>query len=330
MKLTFVKKAGLVAAVLAPSLFINAAATGSYPTRPVRIITGQAPGGPSDTAVRGVAEALSKALGRPFFVDNRPGAEGTIAAEACARAAPDGYTLCVADSHTTFLTPQLRNDLRYSPKQAFAPIMHLGFLASGLWVNSASGFASASELMARAEKSPDSVLLGSWGPASNPHILQRYLAQNQRIVLREIPYKSAGAMWQALLANEVQVGVYSLAAGLNFRPKAGLLAINTDERMAEFPDTPTFKELRLPSVITWFVMNAPRGTADAILDKLNATMRDTVYQDAETRSRVILRSGLLAYGVTGKDRDTLTSYLLSQEKMYDEVIKAARIQTVGN
>lgn len=301
-----------------------AAAAQGYPTRAVRIITAQAPGGPSDAAVRGIAEVLSASLGHPFVVENRQGAEGLIAGEACARATPDGYTLCLVDSFATFLVPALREKLNYDPVKDFSPVIHVGFLPSGLWVNSSVPAKNPEELFALAKSNPRVVNMANWGRASSSYLLSQYLGR-KGVPFTDVPYKSATASWQGLVAGEVQAGMYAVRAGMRQGSRVRLLAVNSDVRLPETPDTPTFAELGLPSAITWFMLQAPAGTPAEITGTLNAVLREKLYNNPEARTRILTGNGMYSYGPAGAQQEELRAYLKSQEKMYADFIKAAGV-----
>ena len=126
----------------------------SYPASRVRIISGVAPGGPGDVATRGAAEGLARVLGQPFVIENRPGAEGMIAGEACAKSAADGYTLCLFNGHDIALNPLLRSKMPFDPARELTPIVHLGFAAAAIIVHPSVPANSLQELFALAKAKP--------------------------------------------------------------------------------------------------------------------------------------------------------------------------------
>lgn len=140
---------GVAALAMAGAAFAQ-----SYPAKAVRIIVPHPPGSVVDIPVRGAAQAWSQALGQPFVVDNRTGAEGIIGAEACAKGAPDGYTLCGTDSLVISLNPVTRSKLPYDPRRDFTPVVQLGFLASSVVVSPSMPVKSMEELMALARAKP--------------------------------------------------------------------------------------------------------------------------------------------------------------------------------
>src|SRR3954469_3045965 len=168
---------------------LAAAAHAQYPGKPVRMIVQYAAIGPGDAMMRGLGTALSQSLNQPFVVDNRPGADGLIAGEACVRSAPDGYTLCGQDSYTVSMNPILRRNMTYDPLRDMAPVAHLGFLGSVLTVPVSLPVNSVPELFALAKSKPGEIAYGSWGNSSAPHLFMAWLKNQKGLTFLEVPYK---------------------------------------------------------------------------------------------------------------------------------------------
>ncbi|MGD9946719.1 MAG: Bug family tripartite tricarboxylate transporter substrate binding protein [Burkholderiaceae bacterium] len=297
-----------------------------YPSRTVRILSAQTPGGPSDSLIRNVAELLSKGLGQPVVVESRPGAGGMVAGEACARAAADGYTLCFADSFATMLNPHLYANMRYDPLKDFTPIVLLGFIPSGIWVHKDVPANSMTELFELARQKPRQINIASWGRASSPYIYAEYL-KRKGIEFTDVPYKAAGDAWRAVLAGEVQFTNYSIMTGMRQgEGRTRLLAVNTDRRIPEFPNVPTFAEIGLPAVQTWFALFAPVGTPAEIVRRVHAEISKSVFQNPEIVARHFTAQGFVTNAPVAAPPDELARYLSAQTKMYESYVEAANIR----
>ena len=229
---------------MAGVLFMQAAGAQGYPSRAARLIIPTAPGGPLDTMSRGLAQSLNQALAQPFVVENRVGADGAIALEACARSAPDGMTVCVMDSWPIVLNPALNARLSYDPERDLAPIIHCGTLGSALVVHPSVQANSLRELLELAKAKPNTISFGTYGLASNTYFYVEWLKKAKGIVFLGVPYKAATQAMQAVLSGEIQVFAFGLGQSI-VQAKAGkvkILAVAGEERSPSLPDTPSFKE----------------------------------------------------------------------------------------
>jgi len=317
--------AALGLALIAPAV----AEAQTYPSRPVRLLIGNSPGGPSDLSLRGMAEILREALGQPFVVENRPGGSGVIAGEACARATPDGHTLCMADSFNVALNPIIHQKLPYHPVRDLTPIIHTGFLPSGFWVPATLPVNSIGELFDLARSKPGTINWASFGTASSGHIYVEWFRSVKGIDFANIPYKSAVDAWRAVMAGESHISIYALRAGLP-QVEAGkvkLLAVNTDERSKLAPAAPTFKEAGIETVmITWFGLFAPKGTPQAIIDTLNAAIVKGLFNDPEMRDKYLDKQGLAVYGVAGRPPAEFATFIGAEVDKYANLVKIANVK----
>jgi tripartite-type tricarboxylate transporter receptor subunit TctC len=244
------------AAALLLACCVPVAVAQIYPSKPVRIIVGFTPGGPGDIAVRGASQVLQQAMGQPFVLDNRVGADGIIAGEACVRSSPDGYTLCAGDSYMYALNPVIRAKMSYDPARDMAPVVHLGYLPAAIWVNASVAAKSLGELFEMVRAKPKTISWGSFGLASASHLYIEWLKNEKNIVFLNVPYKSASQAFKAVVAGEVQVAVFGsgLAMPLAKAGKIRGLAINTDKRLSGLPDVPTFREagMDIPIIMVRF------------------------------------------------------------------------------
>jgi tripartite-type tricarboxylate transporter receptor subunit TctC len=249
-----------------------------YPARPVKILVPYGPGGATDIIARIVAQRLSESLGQTFLVENRPGANGNIALEAAAKAAPDGYTLLVGNVSTNAINENAFADqLKIKPSRDLAGIAklveipHIVVAGAGLQAN------SIAELVAAAKKEPGKLNFASVGMGSYPHLDMERFMKAAGIEMTHVPYKGgAGQAIPALISGEVQVAFFNMASLLphirSGRLKA--LAVIPAQRLPELPNVPTLAEQGFPGIGTnaWQGMFAPAATPKAIIDKLHGAV----------------------------------------------------------
>lgn len=268
---------GLVAAI-----FSLPAATGraqTYPAKPVRILVGLAAGGSQDLISRQVGAAAGERLGQSFVVENRPG-QGTIPAlEACARAQPDGYTLCMISSSSTYL-PFLYAKLSFDPRKDFAPITNAVYLYEVLMVIPSLPVKSLQELVAYSKANPGKVNYGSLGVGSPQHMLFEWLKKQTGIDVTHIPYKGSPPIVQSFMSGDVQLVYLALPSWLEFirAGKARPLLVSAKTRIALLPDVPALPETGLPDAvpITWHGFASPAGTPRPILARLSTSFGEVL------------------------------------------------------
>lgn len=254
---------------------LNDAQAQRYPTKAVRIIVPTPVGGPGDIIARGTAAALQQVFDQSFIVENRLGVGSIVGAEACARATPDGYTLCVLDSFTLTLNPHVRLKLPYDPARDFAPIVHFGFLRSSMSVHPSVPANTINELLALAKAKPGELIWGSFGPASSSHFYIEYFRNSKGLNFLNIPYKAASEAMQRMVAGEVHVVTFSLGQSVALA-KAGkikMLAVAGETRSPLMPDVLSYKESGMElSIQAWFGLYAPSGTPQDIVQRLNTEL----------------------------------------------------------
>lgn len=291
-----------------------------YPTRAVHLLSGNPPGGPSDLALRAVAAVLSKKLGQPFIVENKPGAEGLLMGEQCARAPRDGYTFCLGDPYSMTLNSLVRTTMPYDPFKEISPIVHIGFLPSGFWVNRSVETETIQDFTKYAREASKPLNFASFGTSSSIYL--GYFEKAEGMRFTEVPYKSAFDAWRAVLTNESQVSVYGLRSGqAQASGSVRLLAVNTDQRLPDLPDVPTLNESGFKiSMIVWFGLFAPAGTPDRIIDKINTIVGSALREDSELQGR--LRSlGMFAYGPTGKSAHDFADFYIAEKDRYRKLVE---------
>ena len=224
--------------------------------------------------MRKAAAELQPRLGQPLVIENRGGASGIVAAQACAQAAPDGYTLCVIYHSTMSYNPLLFTNLPYDPERDLVPVTRLFFLNEGLFVSVGAG----RELGRRAQsdwrrRSPTALNYATLGEGSFPDLFLKWMNNQWGTKIVGVPYKGGGPAAQALAANQVQMTRFGIGnfLGLIEAGKVKALAVSADKRSPLLPNVPTLAEAGLGGYPGqgWWGLAAPKGTPPAIVDKVN-------------------------------------------------------------
>ena len=265
---------GLLAAAL---LLAGTATAQGYPAKPIRLIIPVPAGAGIDIIVRKASESLQAParLGQPLVVDNRASANMVTGADACAKGAPDGYTVCALSSLSLAFNPHTISSLPYNATRDFKPVVNLFFLLEGLMVKGSLSANSLKELQGLASSQPGKLNFGTLGPGSTTDISRQWLEEHWGTRLTGIPYKGGPLVVQALAAAEIdasRIGAYN-ALSLIRSGKIKLLAIGGSRRSKLFPDVPTNEEVGIGSIVPerpWWGILAPAGTNDAIVRRLNA------------------------------------------------------------
>ncbi len=249
----------------------------NYPTKPVRMVVGAAPGGGTDLVARPVAQKLTGAWGQQVVVDNRPGAAGTIGTETVARAQPDGYTILMGSITTNAVNQALYKKLNYDPIKDFVPVSLVISAPQLLAVHHSVPVRTIRELIVLAKAKPGQLNYASAGSGSSPQLTFELFKRAAGIDIIHIPYKGTGPAIIDLVAGHVQMMITGIVAPMP-HVKAGRLrgiAVTSAKRAAALPDLPTFAESGVPDfdVSTWFGAFFPAGTPRSIVAKLNGEIR---------------------------------------------------------
>ena len=246
------------------------------PHRPLKIVVPFAPGGQPDVVARALAEPLGRSLGQPVIVENRPGAGGNIAAEAVARAAPDGHTLLMGTNGPLAVSPALERDLRYDVGRDFTPVTLVGTSPNLIVVQSASGISTLADLVSRARAEPAKLNFSSVGKSSISQLSMELLNAMAGIRTVHIPYNGGAPAVTALLAGDVQI--------LSLNPTAIIPHVETGRlrvlaqtgacRSPLIPGVPTVAEQGYPGydAAVWMAVMAPSGTPPAAIARLHAEL----------------------------------------------------------
>jgi tripartite-type tricarboxylate transporter receptor subunit TctC len=245
-----------------------------YPSRPIRILVPYAPGGIADIAARILGAKLTEAWGQQVTVENRPGANGFIAMEATARAAPDGYTLVMATIGDVAINPALFKEIPYVVDRDFAPITSVSDAPMVLAANGASPYKTVGEVVAAAKAQPGLLNVATPGYGSINQLVLESMALNTGTKFVHVPYKGGAPAAQALVAGDIPLGILASSTVAPHVPSGHIrvLAITTAQRSPLNPEWPTLQaegggDMNMSN---WTLLLAPKGTPQPILDKLNA------------------------------------------------------------
>lgn len=305
---------GLVraAAIAVAMQFVWAAAGAqTYPVRPIRLITPVAPGGPTDTAARVLAQTMGPILGQTIVVDNRAGAGGTIGTESAARAAPDGYTLLLASAGTFVTASLLNKNLAYNIEKDFVAVSQVSVQPLLLIVHPSVPTSSLKEFVAYARARPGKLNFSSAGNATSGHLAAVVFNRMAEIDAVHIAYKGAAPGMTAVMSGEVQYQFSSTvtAKGHVDSGKLRALAVAGDRRSAVLPDVPTFEEAGLRyTAQTWTGIVVPAGAPPAVIQRLAGAIheamatKDVQDQFAKTDTRVVVSTPAEFAALIAKER----------------------------
>ena len=297
------------------------AAAQEWPAKPVRIVVAYPPGGGIDVMARQIAEKLSAVWGQPVVVENKPGANTILAADAVAKAPPDGTTVLMTTDATFSINPHLYAKLPYDAQRDFVPVTMLVLLQQMLVANPKLPANTLAELIDYAKKNPGKVNYASYGSGSQPHLAGEMLKYKAGIDLVHVPYKGISLAVPAVMAGEVQLTFAGIATSMG--PLKGgrikALAIGGEKRSALLPDVPTFTELGFPEVEThaWFGLFLPAGSPPEALERM---YRDTkkILAEPEFREKQLVGKG---YEVVGSSPREFAAYLVKDSESRARAVK---------
>ena len=275
-----------------------------FPNKVVRIIVPFPAGGLADNLARGLAQDLQKEWGQAVIVENKPGANTIIAAQATATSPADGYTLLMANDPTVSTNQFLYSKLPYDPEKSFVPVVNIAETIEVLVAGPAFA-GNLTELIAAAKAKPNEISYGTYGPGSKAHIDAEAFSKVAGIKMLHVPYKGVADVVPALLGSQVQVAFIGVPPALPMVQSGKLrgIAIAATKRSAALPDVPTFAEAGMPGGFTssaWFGLVAPAGTPKPVIDKIAADVSKIIVRP-EFEKRYVSGVGLSLLNM-GPDR----------------------------
>ena len=290
----------------------------SYPNRPVRLLVGYPPGGGADRIARALSGPLGQKLGQPIIVENRSGAAGSIAAAATANAAPDGYTLMIADRGILVFNLGLFKQLTYDPRSDFTPIGTVATSSFVLISKKNTDYRSMRELISHARKNPG--VLNYAATATGSTAGMEFLKQKASIDLVRVPYKGVGPAMTAILAGEVDLMLADILSALP-HIRAGTvvpLGVSSSRRSPLLPDVSTIAESSLPGyeAMTWIGLIGPKGMPEDVASRVESDLRIAL-TSGDVGER-LMQAGMEPW--TG-GRQILSSLMKEEQSLWPEQLR---------
>ncbi len=314
-------------ALAASALLASAAALGQpYPSKPVRMIVSSTPGGVTDTTARAVANEMAQALAQPIVVENRGGANGNIGGEACARAAPDGYSVCLINGVAITFNPFAYARMPFDVDRDLAPVVHVGFLDIAITVHASLPINSMRDLVEYAKARPGALNWGSLGIGSNSHMYMVWVESKTGTRFTHVPYKGAPPMFLAATTGEVQVTTNTPGTVLP-HVKAGKLrviaVVTSGKRSPLAPDVPTFREQGYDlDFRNWnglfFQREVPGEMVRRWNAEVNRLLRDPKFEEKYLAAMAVTPSG-------GSPQD-FANFIRSDRATAAELVKLANLK----
>lgn len=317
---------GLAIGAVGGSLPQFASAQTGFPNKPIRLLVGVAPGGAADAMGRLFAQKVGEALGGTIIVENKAGASGTIAADAAAKSAPDGYTLLATSPTVMIVAPYIYKQLGFTPQKDLDPVVILGGGPLGVLVNADVPVKTLQELIALAKAKPNSIAFGSGGQGTASHLSSEMLANQAGIELLHSPYKGEGQALTDLLGGQIQMQITALNLA-EPHIKSGrlrLLAVTGKTRLASLPQIPTVDEsgLRGYESLGWIAVYGPAKIPAAISQRLAAEWRKV---RATPEVAKIFEASGMAYIPAGTPED-LAAFQKAEVIRWERIIQKAGLK----
>ncbi len=296
----------------------------TYPSKPIKLIVGFAPGGAVDIIARAVGQQIGSTLGQPVVVENRPGAGTNIAMRALIDSPPDGHTLMLT-ANSIAANPSLYQPAPFDPARDVTPISLVGRVPVVIAANAASGPESIAKLIATSKAKANAVTYGSPGNGSTPHLAVELFARAAGIDLSHVPYKGGSPAINDVLAGHIQaVAVNALEVQPHVRSgKLRVLTVLSPTRTSIFPDTPSIAEAGFPGfeAAVWYGFIGPAGLPAPVVAQLHAAIQKAIITP-EVRDRLVNAGGEVLPGPT----ERLSNLIASERARYEKLIREAAIK----
>lgn len=323
MRNTTVRKASRFLITSTMLTLLVGAANAAFPEKPVRLVVPFAPGGGTDLIARTLGHEMSKDLGQPVIIENKPGAGTMIGTDNVAKSAPDGHSVVVA-SFAHAINPVFQTKLVYGSNKAFAPVILIGRGPNVLVVRTESTYNSVADVLAAAKSSPEKLTYASQGAGTSAHLAGELFANLAKVKLTHIPYRGAGPALTDLMGGQVDMMFATAAAvsSLIENGKLRVLGVTTAEPSAAYkgvaPIATTVPNYRVES---WYGLFVPAGTPSAVIDRLNEAARKAARSPDFVRK--LEHEGLV---INAGSPSELDSYVQAEEKRWAQIIKDNNIK----
>lgn len=322
-----VQNTTLAAAVITSAFLVLPATTHAqqpFPTKPVRVIVPNPPGGATDVLARVLSEELTARLGKPVVVENRAGASGTIGSNLVAKAPPDGHLLVMGHAASHATSPSMYRNLPYDPVRDFAPVTLVANVTNVIIVHPSLPAKSVKELVALAKARPGQLVFGSGGPGAITHLAGELFNQTAGVKLMHVAYKGSSQAMADLIGGHISLMFENLpgAIGQIRSGKLRALAALAHKRSAAVPEIPTIAEAGLPGceAVSWFGLFTTAGTPRDIVDKLNREVVAVI-----KKPEVQARMGDVGAEPVGSSAEVFGNLVRSERDKWGKVIRAANI-----
>ena len=314
-------------AILAMALLgANTAAAQTYPSKTITIVVPASPGGVTDTLGRQLAQRFSEKWGQQAVVENRPGANNSIAAEYVSKSAPDGHTLFIGPDGTFVANPSLYTKLPYDPEKSFTPITGLVVINHALILNPSVAANNVKDLLAAAKEKPATINYGTFGIGSSGHMNMELLQTLSGARFQAVHYKGATPALTDVMAGHIQMMFVSVGTAVpQWRGgKVKLIAVGAGQRMPQLPEVPTVAESGVPGyeAVSWFGLFGPAGMPADVVAKINGEIR-AMHADPEFRKSFLDK--FYFQSIAGPP-EQLTKLIKDEEPKWRKIITDAKIK----
>ena len=315
------RAAGLCVALI--SLVVSAAETQQYPTKPVRMLVGFAPGGGVDQSARILAQKLTELWHQPVVIDNRSGAGGTIASDIAAKSAPDGYSVLFCGIWSHGVAPALYKSLPYDFQKDFAPVSMVGTTPNVLVVNPSLQAKTVSDFLAYLKANNGKVTIASPGVGSSPHMTMELFRLATKAEFVHVPYKGGAPALVDLLGGHIPAMFDNMTSQLALMQsgRTRALAVTSPRRTVHLPDVPTMRESGVPIEVTvWYGVCAPSAVPKPILSKLNADITRALHAP-DTQKKLVD----IGVDVTPTTPEQFGAFIKRESDMWTRVVREAKV-----